>query len=333
MATINGSDRSENIYGTDRSDIIYGNGGNDKIWGYYGNDDLYGGTGNDVIRAGAGADDLWGDTGVNDLFGGTGADVFHMSTRGTNANDDWIGDFQFDVDRIDVRAWGISDLSQINALLRTDDVGSAWFNASYNGQDHFLTIAGVWPDELISSDFIFSNVGAQDIVGTRYEDTLFGSLYDDSIIGGGGDDTVLGGFGNDRLSGGASNDRLIGGGGDDRLTGNAGRDVITGSGGKDIFDFNLTTDSVVGSNRDVITDYHRNEDVIDLSSIDANVLVPGNQAFSWIGTAAFSAAGQLRYFFSDHDTIIEGSVDGDSDPEFQIAINAHFNPNEVDFIL
>ena len=36
-------------------------------------------------------------------------------------------------------------------------------------------------------------------------------------------------------------------------------------------------------------------DIIDLSALDANAGIGGNQAFSFIGTAAFSGAGQLRY--------------------------------------
>lgn len=333
MAIINGNDRSEIIDGTNRGDLIDGNGGNDLIWGYDGNDDIHGGTGDDVIRGGSGSDDLWGDTGVNDLFGGSGADVFHMSTRGNAASDDWVGDFQFDVDRIDVSRWGISDFTQIKALLHDDDSGSAWFNASYNGRDHFLTIDGVAPGELIAADFIFSKAGAQSVVGTGLTDTLFGSRFNDAIDGSGGNDTVLGGIGDDVLAGRTGNDNLLGGAGADRLIGNIGRDVLTGNGGNDIFDFNLTTDSNPVSGQDLITDYHRHEDVIDLAGIDANTVVAGNQAFAWIGAADFSAAGQLRYYFSGQNTVIQGSVDGDSDAEFQFVIDARFTPGTVDFIL
>lgn len=333
MAIINGSDRSEIIDGTNRSDVINGNGGHDDIWGYDGNDDIHGGTGDDVIRAGAGSDDLWGDAGVNDLFGGGGTDVFHMSTRTTSGSDDWIGDFQFDIDTVDVSSWGVSDISQIRALLHRDDFGSAWLNATYNGRDHFLTIDGVAPEDLLPSDFIFSNAGAQNLIGTDLTDTLFGSRANDSLNGVSGNDTLLGGLGDDILGGRNGNDHLIGGAGADRLVGNVGRDVLTGNSGKDVFDFRQTNDSTAGLGVDVITDYHRNEDIVDLSKIDANEIAAGDQAFAWIGTSGFSGAGQLRYYWSGGDTVIEGNVDGDNTAEFVLIIEAQFNPNTVDFIL
>ncbi len=333
MATINGSDRSEIIDGTDRSDIIFGNGGNDAIWGFYGDDQIHGGTGSDLIRAGGGHDDLWGDSGLNDLFGGSGRDVFHTGARLNSFSDDWIGDFQFDADTIDVSSWGISDFSQIKALLKSDFLGSAWLNAYYNGHDHFLTIGGVPPGELIASDFIYSDLGAQSLTGTRYGDTLFGSRSNDLLSGVGGDDALLGGIGNDLLSGGVGQDRLTGGAGADRLNGGTGRDVMTGNVGEDVFIFNDIFDSVAGPDHDLITDFHRNEDVMNLANIDANTTLNGNQVFVWVGAADFSAAGQLRYYFSGGKTIISGSVDGDTVSEFQISLEGRFVPIAGDFVL
>ena len=56
-------------------------------------------------------------------------------------------------------------------------------------------------------------------------------------------------------------------------------------------------DSVVGANADVITDFsHGQADRIDLTAIDANAAVAGNQAFSFIGSGLYTGvAGQLRY--------------------------------------
>jgi len=60
--------------------------------------------------------------------------------------------------------------------------------------------------------------------------------------------------------------------------------------------------------------------VIDVSAIDANTGSSGNQAFAFIGTAGFTAAGQLRYFMDGGNTILEGNVTGTSGAEFQIAL-------------
>ena len=55
-------------------------------------------------------------------------------------------------------------------------------------------------------------------------------------------------------------------------------------------------------------------DVIDLTLVDANAGVTGDQGFTWRGKAAFNAPGQIRWFASGTDRIIAGSTDGDRRP-------------------
>jgi len=61
--------------------------------------------------------------------------------------------------------------------------------------------------------------------------------------------------------------------------------------------------------------------VVDVSGIDADTVAAGNQTFAFIGTGAFTAAGQLRYFQDTVNTltIVEGNVTGITGAEFQIA--------------
>jgi Ca2+-binding RTX toxin-like protein len=105
----------------------------------------------------------------------------------------------------------------------------------------------------------------------------------------GGNDTVFGGNGDDELLGGLGDDAPIGGAGDGTLFGNAGADR---------FVYQSTADSGLGSGtRDVIEDFARGQDPIDLPAIDANVNASGSQAFASIGGAAFSGvAGRMRTF-------------------------------------
>ncbi len=107
------------------------------------------------------------------------------------------------------------------------------------------------------------------------------------MFGGRGKDKVLGGRGNDYLNGGDGNDKIEGGIGVDIIVGALGKDKLTGGAGKDIFKFNTIADSVVGKKHDTITDFKK--DSIDLSFIDANTTVPGDQAFIFIGKQAFGA--------------------------------------------
>jgi serralysin len=151
-------------------------------------------------------------------------------------------------------------------------------------------------------------------------ENLYGSNFADNLRGNAGDNTIWGGTGNDILHGRADNDTLNGGLGNDVMIGGLGLDSLTGGGGFDRFDFDSLSESLPGLNRDVITDFVGNGslegDRIDVSTIDANVLLAGNQAFTFIGGAAFSQAGQLRY----SGGALQGSTDADTSAEFAIQL-------------
>jgi hypothetical protein len=79
--------------------------------------------------------------------------------------------------------------------------------------------------------------------------------------------------------------------------------------GNDSFLFTTLNDSGVLT-PDLIADFAVGSDRIRISSIDANIGLDGHQAFAFIGTAAFSAAGQARYYQSGGDTYVELNADG-----------------------
>ncbi|MEH1831670.1 MAG: calcium-binding protein [Nostoc sp.] len=130
-------------------------------------------------------------------------------------------------------------------------------------------------------------------------DTLIGGTGDDFLRGARGQDLVIGNDGNDTLIGGIGNDTLIGGAGDDDLIGEKGKDILTGGPGNDTFFVKVIYESPSVFSGDVITDFVGNGDLpgdqINLYTIDANSTIPGNQAFTFIGAAPFSAPGQVRY--------------------------------------
>ena len=151
------------------------------------------------------------------------------------------------------------------------------------------------------------------LTGTTKADTLTGGAAEDTINGLGGNDTLSGGGGADTIDGGDGADNLIGGAGADRLTGGAGADTFT---------YNALSDSSAAL-ADFLTDFSTAQgDKIGLSAIDANTVLAGDQAFSWIGTSAFSGvAGQLRYYQSGGDTFVTGDVNGDGLGDFLIQID------------
>jgi hypothetical protein len=117
---------------------------------------------------------------------------------------------------------------------------------------------------------------------------------------------------------GAGDDSLFGGAGDDHFYGRLGADTLTGGGGNDTFHYTATADST-GTSLDEILDFNAG-DIIDLSAIDANTLVGGNNAFSFIGGAAFTTAGQLRATLAGGVWTVEGDTDGDGNADIVIAV-------------
>lgn len=315
MAIINGNDQPNTLFGTSGSDIIKAFGGADFVNAGAGSDDIHGGSGDD---------DLIGGTGFNDFRGGSGSDLFIMTTRSTGGSDDLIWDFDFDLDQIDVSAWGASSFDQIKALLRSDKFGDATLNAFFNGFDHVLTIDDVRPTKLIASDFVFSTAAGGTRNGTGFDDVLLGSRFADTLSTDAGDDVLLGGIGSDALSGGSGRDDLHGG---------PGSDDLTGGSGFDLFVFSAASETPPGVAADLILDFQPDTDLIDVFDIDARPDQSCNQAFRWIGTTPFSAPGQLRHDLSGDTTIISGNTDSDLSAEFEILLDGSFDLVADDFIL
>lgn len=209
MATINGTSHADTITGGSGDDTINGLAGDDILNGGGGDDFLYGGDGNDTLTGGIGS---------NDYFGGAGSDIFAMTARGAAGySDDLIHDFAHG-DKVDVSQYGISDITQIRALLYTDHNGEAAFNAYYDGLDHVVRLEGLTVAQVNANDFIFDTSAAKTEAGTDHDDVLFGTTGNDTLEGGAGNDVLLGGAGNDILIGGYDFDTYNGGAGFDRVS-------------------------------------------------------------------------------------------------------------------
>jgi hypothetical protein len=82
-------------------------------------------------------------------------------------------------------------------------------------------------------------------------------------------------------------------------------------------------------------DFSRAEgDKIQLNLIDADTTKAGNQAFKFVGMAAFSGkAGELRYQKIGSDSHIQADVNGDGKADFTVISDLATNFVKGDFIL
>ncbi|MFB2550958.1 calcium-binding protein [Ensifer soli] len=154
-----------------------------------------------------------------------------------------------------------------------------------------------------------------------------GNGLSNRMVGGAGDNRLVGGDGADVLYGRQGNDILIGGDGADQMWGGRGRDL---------FVFRSASDSGPAvSDKDRIDDFQRaDRDRIVLSSIDADTLKAGNQAFAFIGWKAFSGKpGELRFTMTEADTTILADVNGDRQADLSIHLDLPVTMVKNDFLL
>jgi Ca2+-binding RTX toxin-like protein len=265
---------------------------------------------NNIITGGAGDDELSGGDGHDSLYGGLGDD----SLYGEDGHD--LLDGGGGADSMDGGAG--------NDGFLVDNSGDIVSEAADEGIDQvYSTIADyTLPDNV--ENLSFSLGAAVHGVGNALGNIIYGGSGADLLEGAGGDDELRGGMGGDTLEGGDGDDLLVGG---------SGVDILNGGAGADTFRF-ASYESGTGAAADLIEDFASGEDVIDLAQIDANFLAAGDQAFTFIGAAAFSStAGELRYRTDGTDTWLEGDTDGDGLANFEIVLAGAPLPVAGDFVL
>jgi Ca2+-binding RTX toxin-like protein len=266
-------------------------------------ENLIGTANKDRILGTSGSNELEGGDGNDFLNGRAGADIM----RGGDGKDRYRVD-HVDDQVIEIKGEGVD---RVDSVINYSLVGKNIENL-----------------ELLTS----ANLNG---TGNKLDNKIFGNNGQNVLRGADGNDALSGKDGHDRLEGGDGRDTLVGGKGADILFGGIGKDTLKGQAGADTFRFtNASQSTVEGGGRDLITAFSRIQgDKIDLSAIDAKS-GGGNQAFIFIGDAAFTGVkGQLRSFFAGSTTLVQGDRDGDSVADFAIQIGEIVTLAGGDFVL
>lgn len=282
-----------------------GNSLNNIISGNAADNLLDGAAGADVLIGGHGSDTYWVDNSADLVVEGANAGfdrVFSSATSYTLANN-------------------VEDLYLI-APGNSNGTGNAQDNTLFaSGGDNILN-GGLGNDTL---SYAFAESGVSVRLSTSQAQATGGSGSDtlrnlENLIGSDYADSLTGNNSNNILRGGGGDDVLIGGAGDDVLDGGAGADYMNGGSGADRYVFTSLSDLGLNELADLIYGFNGEEgDRIDFSALDSNPLTAAHDAFSFIGSAAFSdidATGQLRFA----DGVLYGSSNAGSSAEFMIQL-------------
>ena len=309
---IKGGPGDDKVKGQGSIDDIWGGGGHDRIWGGRGPAELlFGERGNDRLFGGPGTEDyLFGGPGDDVMDGGRGEDLamFPDSPGGIEADlrtgratghgrdrvisietvyGSTFDDVLYGDDKANTLAGGPGD-DQVHGLGDNDRLRSGQGGADLldggeglDAANYFLSWDPVHAD-LAAGQAVTSGVdtlvGIENVVGSKYDDTLIGNDEDNLIHGSRGNDAMDGGGGTDKATfvdgfemvvdlvegtateerfsdtlvnfenviGSAFADTIIGDDGPNAMWGGSGADTLVGAGGDDILIGERGNDSVNG---------------------------------------------------------------------------------------
>jgi Ca2+-binding RTX toxin-like protein len=314
----------ENVAGTVFADSLTGTGGANVLTGRDGNDTLDGRGGADTLNGGNGFDTATYATSVSgvviDLAAGTGT--------GGDAEDDILIAVENLIGSNSVDAlYGNGFGNTLDGRGGVDLLVGRGGNDIYivdNAGDAVVESPGQGVDE-VRANTNYALVNNQEIETLRTTDEAGTAGF--NLTGNNLANQIVGNAGDNALSGEAGADVLIGA---------RGVDIMRGGAGADTFVWRIENESSTQvAAMDLVVDFDPLAgDLIDLSGIDANVFAAGNQAFTFIGAAAFSGApGEVNFVQVNGETIIQIQTGVVVDIEMGIRISGLVTPDASWFVL
>jgi Ca2+-binding RTX toxin-like protein len=268
-----GSKFADTLHGGGLTDIIEGGNGADRLFGMGGNDTLVGGAGNDILNGGTGLDSV-------SYNAATAAVTINLALTGAQAAGNLGSDTLTGIENLTGSKFNDILTGNATANVLTGGLGNDRLNGGAgNDTASYATAAAAVTVNLGLSAAQNTGGGGRDtLLGIE---NLIGSKFNDTLTGNGGANTLTGGAGNDRLAGGAGTDtaaygnattainvtlatmaaqntggagidtllgieNLTGGKFNDTLTGNAGNNVLNGGAGDDTLSGGAGNDTLLG---------------------------------------------------------------------------------------
>ena len=321
--TLTGSPGPDVLYGDEGTNSNISGQGNDTLDGGAGNDALYGEGGNDLLTGGPGDDLLDGGAGVDPVSYAGATSSVNVSLLSTAAQN--------------TLGAGTDTLVSIEKLVGSsfaDTLTASTTGATLNGGPGGDDLIGGPGNDLLNggaasdfADYSLAAAGVTVSIAVATAQNTIGAGRDTLV----GIEKLVGSAFIDHLTGDAGPNALYGLAGADVLTGGAGQDSLGGGAGNDTFVFAAVGDSTVAA-PDTILDF-QSGDRIDLSAIDANTGVAGDQAFH-VGATPGHAGDIVVGAFDGTHTLVSLYVDADATPDAAIVLNGdHHALGAGDFIL
>ncbi len=327
-------------------------------------ENLTGSAFHDVLTGSAGANAIDGGGGADTMTGGAGSDTYTVDNPGDVVVELSAGGHDLIFSSVTYTLPAFVEDITLTGTAAIDATGNAQPNI-INGNDAANTLDGG-----DGNDALYGHGGADTLIGGVGADRLDGGAGADSMSGGVGNDvywvddpgdvvienakegtdtvnstvsygltanvenlTLTAGAGAIDGTGNDLNNVIVGNEGANHLAGGLGQDTLTGGGGADVFVFTAPGDSATAK-PDTITDFTSGQDLIDLSAIDADTALSGDQAFHLGATAGHTGDIVVSYDAVHGRTVVDLHVDGNASVDARIWLTGdHSGLTAGDFVL